>query len=82
MLSGATIRAMTTVAFPLRPPSAPHASRFDAFLLRVTFAAPGGERRAAIGGGVSVAEAIAAARDELPRGRRWTLARWNHLYGE
>ena len=41
-----------------------------------------GERRSAVGGGESVADAIAAAREELPGGRDWTVARWNHLYGE
>ncbi|MGH3042618.1 MAG: hypothetical protein ACRDNG_12935 [Gaiellaceae bacterium] len=41
---------------------------FDAHLLNVTFEAPGGELRSAIGGRESVPEAIAAARDELPAG--------------
>lgn len=73
---------MTTLAIPLHPASVTDVPRFDAFLLRVTFAAPGGERRAAIGGGASVAQAISAARDELPLGRVWTLVRWNYLYGQ
>jgi len=54
----------------------------NAHLLNVTFETPGGERRSAIGGGESVAEAIAAARGELPAGVDWALARWNPLYGE
>ena len=38
-------------------------------------------RWSAIGGGESIPEAIAAARDELPNGI-WTLVRWNPLFGE
>ncbi|HXV34146.1 MAG TPA: hypothetical protein VD695_01885 [Gaiellaceae bacterium] len=55
--------------------------RFNAHLLNVTFEAPQGVRRSAIGGGESVPEAIATAREELPAGT-WTLVRWNPLYGE
>ena len=63
------------------PAPGPAAGRFNAHLLNVTFAAEHGERRSAIGGGESVPEAIAAARDELPRGT-WTLVRWSPLFGE
>ena len=55
--------------------------RYNAHLLNVTFEAPGGERRSAVGGGESVPEALAAARAELPAGT-WTLTRWNPLFGE
>lgn len=55
--------------------------RYNAHLLNVTFDAPGGERRSAVGGGESIPEALAAARAELPAGT-WTLTRWNPLYGE
>jgi hypothetical protein len=55
--------------------------RYNAHLLNVTFEAPGGERRSAVGGGESVPEALAAARAELPAGT-WTLTRWSPLYGE
>jgi hypothetical protein len=73
----------TATALPFRLPSAPEASdgRFNAHLLNVTFESPVGERLSAIGGGESVPEAIAAAREELPGGS-WTLARWSPLYGE
>jgi hypothetical protein len=75
-MSPATVHA-------LRLPAASDvaASRFNVHLLNVTFEAPEGERRSAIGGGESIPEAIAAARAELPAGT-WTLARWNPLYGE
>lgn len=70
-------------ALALQLPTAPETSagRFNAHLLNVTFEASSGERRSAVGGGDSVPEAIAAARDELPAGI-WTLARWKPLYGE
>jgi hypothetical protein len=71
----------TALALQLPTASETPAERFNAHLLNVTFEAPGGEAQSAIGGGESVPEAIAAARDELPGGT-WTLARWNPLYGE
>ena len=71
----------TVFALDLPARTGTTADRFNAQLLNVTFEGPGGERRSAIGGGESVPEAIAAARDELPAGT-WTLARWNPLYGE
>ena len=72
---------MTTIALHL--PRRAHAGvdRFNAHLLNVTFEALDGERRSAIGGGESIPDAIAAARDELPAGT-WTLVRWNPLFGE
>jgi hypothetical protein len=48
----------------------------------VTFESADGERRTAFGGGESVAEAVAAARAELPAGGEWTVARWAPVYGE
>ena len=71
----------TAFALELRPRSGSPAGRFNAHLLNVTFEAPHGERRSALGGGESIPEAIAAARSELPIGG-WTLVRWNPLYGE
>ena len=57
-------------------------SRFNAYLLNVAFEASTGEQRSAVGGGESVGEAVAAAREELPDGPAWRVAGWNHLYGE
>ena len=57
------------------------AERFNAYLLNVDFESREGGEWTAIGGGESVAEAIAAARDSLPEGS-WSVARWNHLYGD
>ena len=70
-------------ALALQRPASPgiDAHRFNSYLLHIPFEAPGGERRAAVGGGESVPDAIASARAELPAGT-WTLTRWNPLYGE
>jgi hypothetical protein len=55
--------------------------RFNRYLLNIDFEASGGEQWSSVGGGESVAEAIAAAREALPLGHDWDVARWNHLYG-
>ena len=72
---------MTAIALHLPRWAHTGADRFNAHLLNVTFEALDGGRRSAIGGGESIPEAIAAARDELPNGT-WTLVRWNPLFGE
>jgi hypothetical protein len=56
--------------------------RFNAYLLDVDFESPRGEARSTVGGGESVAEAIAAAREALPTSAGWRVARWNHIYGD
>jgi hypothetical protein len=58
------------------------AGRFNAYLLNVDFEAPGGKQWSAVGGGESVAEAIAAAQRALPAEPAWSVSGWNHLYGE
>jgi hypothetical protein len=73
---------MTAIALKLPRAAAEAADSFNAYLLNVTFEDPDGERRSAIGGGDSVPEAIAAARDELPPRSNWMLVRWNPVYGE
>jgi hypothetical protein len=50
-------------------------------ILRVEFEA-GPERWSAIGGGGSVDEAIAFARESLPTGCRWRAVCWSDLYGD
>ena len=73
---------MTAIALELPRAAAAPADRFNAYLLNVTFEDSDGERRSAIGGGDSVPDAIAAARDELPPRPNWMLVRWNPVYGE
>jgi hypothetical protein len=72
----------TSFALSLRAPQEPASERFNAHYLSVTFEGADGERRTAVGGGESVVEALAAARDELPAGGTWTLVRWTTIYGE
>jgi hypothetical protein len=72
----------TAFAFQLHASSDTAAGRYNAHLLNVTFEGPDGDRHSAIGGGESVPEAIAAARDELPANVVWTLVRWSPLFGE
>ena len=72
----------TARVLPFSRPRRARARRFNAYLLNVTFESPAGEHRSAIGGGESVAEAIAAARGELPLDVDWTLARWSSVFGD
>jgi len=72
----------TALVHPFRRNRRPRVRLFNAYLLNATFESPEGDQRAALGGGESIAEAIAAARGELPLGVEWTLARWSHAFGE
>jgi hypothetical protein len=63
----------------LRHDPSPH---FKAFLLNVDFASATGDEWSAIGGGDSLPDAIAAAREALPVGLHWELVGWNHLHGD
>ena len=60
----------------------PAPERFNRYLLNVDFATDGGDEWSAIGGGETVAAAIAAARIALPAGPQWDVLRWNDLYGD
>lgn len=72
----------TALVHPFRRNRRPRVRLFNAYLLSVTFESQHGDRRSALGGGESIAEAIATARAELPLGVEWTLARWSHVFGE
>ena len=74
----------SATAFALELPTRPDTAdgRYNAHLLNVTFEASDGDRRSALGGGESIPEAIAAAREELPAKVVWTLVRWSPLFGE
>jgi hypothetical protein len=71
----------TVLEFLPRPLPWTRPARFNQHLLNVTFESTDGGRRSAFGGGESVVEAVAAAREELPGGG-WTVARWAPVYGE
>jgi hypothetical protein len=51
-------------------------------VLEVELAAADGSRFTAIGGGTTVAEALAFALDSAPEGRSWEPVRWTDLYGD
>ena len=72
----------TILEFQPRPILATESKGANQHLLHVTFESSDGERRSAFGGGETVAEAVAAARAELPAGGEWTVARWAPVYGE
>ena len=55
---------------------------FNRYLLSVDFASIDGREWSSLGGGDTVAEAIASAREALPLGIEWDVARWNELYGD
>ncbi len=63
-------------------PLASEPGRFDPYLLNIDFEAPGGEQWSSVGGGATVADAIASAREALPVGVEWDVVGWNHLYGD
>lgn len=51
-------------------------------IIVVQFRGPGGEEWSAVGGGDTVEEAIAFARDSCPPGVLWQPDSWQDLYGE
>ncbi len=70
-----------------RPASEPGGSRRSGdgrfeHLLTVEFDAPTGERWSSLGAGRTLGEAIEVAREALPLGIVWDVARWRPLYGE
>ena len=58
------------------------AAEFNRYLLSVDFETLDGKEWSALGGGDSIVEAIASARESLPAGADWQVSRWNELYGE
>jgi hypothetical protein len=50
-------------------------------VLNVVFESNDGERRSAIGGGDSLDDAIAFARDSVPGDRHWRVIRFGQLFG-
>lgn len=56
-------------------------AEFNRYLLSVDFASIDGREWSSVGGGDTVVDAIASAREALPLGIDWDVARWNELYG-
>jgi hypothetical protein len=80
--------AFEIVTEPMHPAAASVAStrhgapRPEQRVLAVEFRAPDGRRWNAIGGGATVAAAIAYARESCPDDATWVAVGWNDLYGE
>lgn len=68
--------AGTVIPFPLT--QAAHAQH----VLMVAFTSPDGRACQAIGGGDTLADAIAFARDSCPTHTTWQPIHWNDLYGD
>jgi hypothetical protein len=51
-------------------------------VLEVELAGADGARFTAIGGGTTLAEALAFALESAPDGQSWTPVRWSDLYGD
>jgi hypothetical protein len=75
-LAASTALAETPIPFP-----AAHAAGAQ-HILMVEFASPDGRAWQAVGGGDTVAEAIAFASDSCPTDATWHAVGWNDLYGE
>jgi hypothetical protein len=52
------------------------------YLLDVDFQGPGATALFAVGGGETIEDAIAAARDALALDHEWEVVRWNDVHGE
>ena len=57
-------------------------AEFNRYLLSVDFSSIDGQEWSSVGGGDTVPEAIASAREALPLGPEWAVSRWNELYGD
>lgn len=71
-----------TVRLPRLATRTPAQSRLNRYLIDVDFETPDGERSFAVGGGETLEEAVAVAREALPAGAEWEVVRWNHVHGE
>lgn len=75
-LSAPTLSARTVIPFP--PVRVGQAQR----ILMVEFTSTDGRAWQAMGGGDTLADAIAFARDSCPTGATWQPTGWNDLYGD
>lgn len=66
----------------VRQPRSLSAPAVEQQVLRVDFCSADGHRWSAIGGGPTVAAAIAFARESCPEGSAWSLDGWSALYGD
>lgn len=73
------LRGFRPATFTRRKPAA----RREAVqhILRVEFTSPDGRTWPAIGGGDTLADALAFAQDSCPTGATWQPVSWSDLYG-
>ncbi len=74
-----TQRAAAIIRLP-RPGRAARRAQQRQVVLTVELTEPRGRRWTALGGGNTIAEAIAFARDSAPEGRAWEPVSWTEVY--
>jgi hypothetical protein len=79
---GAVCRTPRSVSISLPSPRRPTPRRRSPYLISVDFQAFDGRETFAVGGGKTLEDAIASAREGLPLGYDWDVVRWNHVYGD
>lgn len=70
-----------TLSMPTRRNSVPARGDRGQLVLSVEFTSSDGRTWEAIGGGDSLAGALAFARESCPADVSWQPVRWSHLYG-
>jgi hypothetical protein len=71
------LRSYTAAKASHRPGAVPRQT-----IVSVEFSSPDGRTLQAIGGGDTLAAAIAFARDSCPADANWQPVRWSDLYGD
>lgn len=71
-------RKAATTVIPFPSTRATHGQH----VLMVEFTSPDGRRWQAVGGGDTLADAVAFARDSCPTDTSWQPVDWNDLYGD
>jgi hypothetical protein len=78
---GAVCRTPRSISIRVPSPRRPIPQQ-GPYLVSVDFQAPNGEESFAVGGGKTLEDAIASARESLPLGHEWDMVRWNHVHGD
>jgi hypothetical protein len=78
----AVCRTQRSVSIPVPSLRRPVPRRQSPYFVSADFQAPDGRQAFAVGGGPTLEDAIASARESLPLSLDWDLARWNHVHGD